>query len=429
VTVALKIPVCAQPPFQLQIKESAFPGFPALQSMAVGVWNNHWILIGGRTDGLHKRQPFASFSTEGMNRFIYVVNVQTQQVWKHETANLPAPLREQLQSSNMQFAQHDSMLVLTGGYSYSYSKSDHITHPYLTVVQLPRLLHAIKNGGDPSTCFLQKENEAMAVTGGRLAYANGTWYLAGGQKFTGRYNPHGPDHGPGFEQVYTNAIRRFMFNVSRADISISLMPEWRDTNVLHRRDYNLLPQHKPDGSPYFTMYSGVFRPDVDQPFTTLVHFDASGFNEQQGFAQYYNHYHTAALPAFSKKAGISYAVFFGGIAQYYVNEKGKKESDNNVPFVNTISVVERGPNGTQEHVLPVNMPALLGASAEFVPASTAPFNVQGVLDMDNLGKKPLLVGYIIGGIESDAPNVFWGPPMRNDSRATGRIFEVYVSRR
>jgi hypothetical protein len=74
------------------------------------------------------------------------------------------------------------------------------------------------------------------------------------------------------------------------------------------------------------------------------------------------------------------------------------------------------------------MPALLGASAEFVPEASAPFNAQGVLELDNLGNKPVLVGYIIGGIESDAPNLFWGPPMRNDSRATGRIFEVYISR-
>jgi hypothetical protein len=296
------------------------------------------------------------------------------------------------------------------------------------VVQLPRLVHAIKNGDDPTACFMQKDNEAMAVTGGRLAYANGIWYLAGGQKFTGRYNPHGPDHGPGFEQVYTNAIRRFNIKPQNNEVTITMLPEWRDSNVLHRRDYNLLPQQQQDGSLYFTMYSGVFRPDVDQPFTTLVHFDANGFKEQQGFDQYYNHYHTAALAAFSKKAGTSYAVFFGGIAQYFVNEKGKKESDSNVPFVNTISAVERGPNATKEHVLPVTMPALLGASAEFVPAAAALFNANGLLDLDNIGNEPMLVGYIIGGIESNAPNVFWGPPMRNDSKATGRIFMVYISR-
>lgn len=49
----------------------------------------------------------------------------------------------------------------------------------------------------------------MAVTGGRLNQINNTYFLVGGQRFTGRYNPMGPEHGPGFTQEYTNQIKQF----------------------------------------------------------------------------------------------------------------------------------------------------------------------------------------------------------------------------
>ena len=88
----------------------------------------------------------------------------------------------------------------------------------------------------------------MAVTGGYLGLLNDEFYLVGGQRFMGRYNPMGPDFGPGFIQEYTNAIRRFRIADDGTErYAITDYEETVDTAELHRRDYNLVPQIFPNG--------------------------------------------------------------------------------------------------------------------------------------------------------------------------------------
>ena len=67
----------------------------------------------------------------------------------------------------------------------------------------------IINGEAITSFFRQISHPKMAVTGGYVGYLDSVVYLAGGQYFEGRYNPMGPDHGPGFTQEYTNEIRKF----------------------------------------------------------------------------------------------------------------------------------------------------------------------------------------------------------------------------
>jgi hypothetical protein len=56
------------------LQEITIPGMPGLQSFAWGEHNGEWLLIGGRTDGLHRRQPFAAFLAEDNNTSAYVVD-------------------------------------------------------------------------------------------------------------------------------------------------------------------------------------------------------------------------------------------------------------------------------------------------------------------------------------------------------------------
>lgn len=108
-----------------------------LQSYAVGTHDGEWLLVGGRLDGLHRRQPFAAFSADGKNQDLIVVNPTTNSVWRRPLSDLPTKVREQLSSSNMQFYQDGERLICTGGYGYSPTAGDHITFPYLTVIDLP----------------------------------------------------------------------------------------------------------------------------------------------------------------------------------------------------------------------------------------------------------------------------------------------------
>ena len=42
------------------LEEITIPGMPGVQSFAWAQQGNEWLLLAGRTEGLHQRQPFAS---------------------------------------------------------------------------------------------------------------------------------------------------------------------------------------------------------------------------------------------------------------------------------------------------------------------------------------------------------------------------------
>lgn len=48
-------------PFQIMVEPMIIPGLGGLQAYAYGQDNGKWLILGGRLDGLHRRQPFAAF--------------------------------------------------------------------------------------------------------------------------------------------------------------------------------------------------------------------------------------------------------------------------------------------------------------------------------------------------------------------------------
>lgn len=410
----------------LRIETVHWEGFPRLQSFAAATWQGKWIFMGGRTDGLHLKQPFAAFHPQYNNTSIYVADPQQRRIWQAPVTTLPVALAEQLQSTNMQFVQQGDKLYLFGGYGFSESKKQFITHPQLTLVALPQLVAAMEQGTSFEHCFTTITDERFAVTGGGVGYMDGRFYLVGGQKFTGRYNPHGPTHGPGFVQQYTNAIRSFQIRTTANTISVENYTEQRDSVHLHRRDYNLVPQHFGAGTPGFTVFAGVFRYDADLPWLYPVDVYANHHQAQPQLEQRYSHYHSAYVPIWSASAQQMHTLFFGGIAQYYV-ENGTDKKDNDVPFVNTISQVTRSGNQWQELALPVQLPGLLGTSAWFAVHPTIPQTPHHIIDWDVLPAGEQLLGYIVGGIESSVPNIFW-PNNGSQSKATSTLLAVYATK-
>ncbi len=156
----------------------------------------------------------------------------------------------------------------------------------------------------------------FAVTGGQMSKIDGTFYLVGGQRFKGRYNPMGPDHGPGFVQEYSNQIRKFRIENSPKDLEISDFESVTDEQNLHRRDFNMLPQIFPNGEQGLTVFSGVFQYDPNVPFTTTVDIFKTKHKLNTGFTQFLSHYHSARVVLFSKKQNKTENIFFGGISQF-----------------------------------------------------------------------------------------------------------------
>ncbi|MCB9192112.1 MAG: T9SS type A sorting domain-containing protein [Flavobacteriales bacterium] len=417
----------AQPNFNLTIEEVTLLNGPGLQSFVVGQHDGKWLLIGGRTDGLHQRQPFASFLASDNNTTAYVVDPVSLQVWSASLSTLPTALNEQLQSTNMEFVQRDTVLYIVGGYGYSATAADHTTYPYLTAVNVPSTISAIINGTAIEGHFRYTTNNNLAVTGGYMHLLNGTFYLVGGQFFEGRYNPMGPSHGPGFTQVYSEAIKTFDVTDNGSSLTISNYNETTDAANLHRRDYNMVPQVFPNGDYGFTAFSGVFRPDVDLPWHNSVDITASGHTVNNTFDQLLSQYHSAHLPIYDQAANEMHTLFFGGMARYYYDGNGTLIDDENVPFVKTISLVTRDENGGMiEQNLSLQMGAFLGSGAEFIPVENVDYLNSEVLNLNSLSNnQPTLVGYIYGGIESSAENIFF----INDgtqSWASNRLFKVYI---
>jgi hypothetical protein len=418
-------PAVAQQPINIRLNSIELKEMPGLQSFAAAQYQSKWVLIGGRLDGLHMKQPFASFNPEFNNTDIVVVDFLNKKVIKSSVLSLPKPISEQLQSSNMEFVQLGNLLYLFGGYGYSASQRKFLTHPRLTVIHLPQLIEAVLKNNSLEPCIFSIEDDRMAVTGGGAGVLNNRFFIIGGQKFTGRYNPHGPDHGPGFVQEYTNEIRSFELELKETSIRVLNYKAVKDETELHRRDYNLVPQIFPSGKQGFTVFSGVFQYKENLPWLHPVDVFETGYQPNNQFQQRFNHYHSAHLAVYSKKQNQMSTIFFGGIAQFY-REKGITKEDTEVPFVNTISQVSRSANGAmQELVLDATMPGLLGSSAWFFFNEQLPHFDNEILNWDALAQGEQLAGYIIGGIHSSAPNIFW-PNTGDQSIASASIIAVYI---
>ena len=414
--------------YSITLEEVDMPSFPALQSFVIGTTETEWLVIGGRTDGLHRRQPWAAFQPEGGNTQIYVLNPTSGDVWSAGLGSLTIPLQEQLQSTNMEFFDSEEHLVIIGGYGYSPTIDDHITFPYLTRVDKLELIQAVKDGSDITSYFQQIEDDRFRVTGGYLGRINDEYLLVGGQDFEGRYNPMGPDHGPGFSQEYTNAIQRFTISDDGTNIGVANWQITVDSLELHRRDYNLVPQVFPDGTFGYTAFSGVFQYDMDLPWLNTVDIVETGYQVVPGFNQYLNQYHTAHAALYDPMSKKMTTLFFGGIAQYYLNEQGDLVQDDNVPFVKTISAVSRDANGNITETIAGGMMDYLGTSAEFIPDPEHLQFAQGILDISEWEEGQVQeIGYIVGGIQSSEANIFFTNE-GDQSEASARVFRVLAQR-
>jgi hypothetical protein len=190
-------------------------------------------------------------------------------------------------------------------------------------------------------------------------------------------------------------------------ISITNKQKIVDAEQLHRRDYNVISQITKDRQEGIIAFSGVFQVQADIPYLNSVSIDSAGHSVNPNFSQYYNHYHCATIPLYDSLNNKMHNLFFGGIAQYY-DSAGILVQDNNVPFVKTIARVTRDEfGGLSEYKMSTEMPGYLGAGAEFLINQNIPTFTNGIIKLNSLTEDSVLLGYVFGGINSTAKNVFW----------------------
>ncbi|TXE16756.1 T9SS type A sorting domain-containing protein [Psychroserpens burtonensis] len=422
--------IVAQDQFTVQIEPLVITNAPNIHSFSWGkTTDGKWVVLGGRIDGLHQRQPFVSFLENDNNKSVYIIDPVTNQTWSTSISVLQTSLFEQLQATNQEFHQRGNTLYIMGGYGFSASQNDHITYDKLTAVDVDGLANAVINNTSIVSFFRQISNTNLAVTGGHLGLLNNVFYLCGGQYFEGRYNPMGPNNGPGFIQNYTDEIRTFDISDNGTTLSIVNYSAQNDTDNLHRRDYNMAPQIFPDGTAGFTMFSGVFQHTANLPWLNTVDVTASGYMVNNTFNQYLSQYHSAKIPVYDTSNNVMHTLFFGGLSQYKLDTNGNLIQDDNVPFVKTISKVSRFGDGSMvESSLGIEMPTFLGTGAEFIQLNNnLNYLTNEIVDLNNLEEGITLVGYIFGGIESTQENIFF----TNDgtqSSASNLAFKVFINK-
>ena len=408
--------------FDIYLEAITIEGLPGVQSYAFGQFEDYWVIIGGRLDGLHRRQPFLSFSYDGNNKEIIVIDIKNKVFYTSDLNKLETNISEQLSSTNLQFFQSENFLYLTGGYGFSPNAGNHITYPALIAVDVEGLINAVISKSNIQPFFRRYEDDFFAVTGGYLQKLDDIYYLIGGHNFTGRYNPM---NGSSFVQKYTDQIRKFTINDDGQNLNIQQIEVITHSNTFHRRDYNVVPQIMPDGSYAMTAFSGVFRQEADIPYLSSVDINSDSYRVVDNFAQYLNHYHCAHVPIYDESENMMHTIFFGGIAQYFYKDDILTQDDN-VPFVNTIGRVTRYSNGTMREFKFLNdMPGLLGASAEFITSQNVSVYPNHVIKMDSLESDSTLIGYIFGGIRSTEPNIFFNDD-GTKSNANANIYAVYL---
>lgn len=389
-------------PFQLQINAHPIPGMPALHSFSWAKFQNKWLIIGGRNNGLHGFQPPFAFPTANQNDSIFLVDPDSNLTWKVSTNSLPLAIQEHIISSNQQFTQVGNHLYITGGYGYMTSQNTLWTFPAITRIDVSGLASAIRNQTSILPYFQQIEDSRMAVTGGHMVELDSTFLLVFGHEFNGRYNPH---NGSSFSQTYTESIRSFRMEDSAGYPVIRNYAEQIDTANFHRRDYNLVPQVFPNGDLGYTGFTGVFQKTDDLPWLNSVDIIQGTGVVNNSFQQKLNQYHTANLSLYDSIGQVNYTVFFGGMGWFYPDSTGAIIIDSLVPFVKTVSYIERSATQIQEGWFSINMPGYLGASAEFIPAAINEYPNE-VLKLHSLDSGWHTLGYIVGGIESDTKNIF-----------------------
>ena len=409
----------AQFPYRIVLDEIEIEGLPGMHSFAYAQHEGKWIIIGGRLDGLHARQPFAAFPASSNNTSIFLIDVANRTFKTKSLGSLPQALQEQLQATNMNFTQSGKHLILIGGYAFAASLGNHITFPNLAVVDIPGLIAAIETDAPILPYFRQIRDEKFAVNGGQLGQIEDKHLLVGGHRFNGRYNPMG---GNSFSQTYTEAIISFKLDLKGTELRYHDYEVTKDAVHLHRRDYNLVPFMFDRSTPGYLLSSGVFQKQADLPFLYPVEILSDSYTPREDFNQYLSNYHGPKVGLYQEAENQMHALFFGGISQYYY-QGNEMVKDDAVPFVKTISRVTRNSDGAYtEYRMDTEMPALNTASAEFIINPRLPQTPHKVLLLDQVAEETIILGHILGGIESPSLNPF----AMNQTQTTSASAKIYT---
>jgi len=411
----------AQPPFKLQI-EPVSTKVPGTHSFAFAQSGTKWLIIGGRTNGLHGSSSNDGFPTEYANNNVIVIDTVSWQSWKSSLSILPYSIADPLRSTNMQYYHDGTYLYMVGGYGKDSVLNKYVTFSSLSAVHVDNMINAVVTSGSIAPHIRQISDTLFRVCGGELMELGNYYYLMFGHDFQGRYSD--PPSAL-FTQQYTNQLRKFILNDNGVSLSISSVSGQTDTANFHRRDLTAAPKVKPDGSFAIGAYGGVFQYEKNLPWRNPISIDVNGTAVNSAYEQIMSQYTCANFVLYDSTAKDLYTTFLGGISLYdYKPSTSTAELDTLVPFIQDITTFTEHSTGLcEEAVLPVQFSVRLGSNAKFVPNNAVPHFSNGVIKFRSLpATKRTLIGYMYGGIYSKISNLAATQSWPNDT-----VYRIYVT--
>lgn len=408
----------AMPPFTFDMEPVINAGLPGFHSFAFAQSGSKWLIIGGRTNGLHGMNANDGFLTADANNNVVVIDTVTWQVYTSSLSALPYAIADPLRCTNMQYFADSTYLYVIGGYGRDSVLNQYVTFPTLSAIHINNIINAVLNNTSLAPHIRQITDTNLRVCGGELAKISSDYYLCFGHDFEGRYaDPPVPI----FTQIYSNQVKKFDIVDNGVTMSISNYVTQTDTNNFHRRDINVIPEIRPNGTEALGAFAGVFQKTVNWPWLQPIEIQANG-STLLNYQQQMNHYKCFTIPIYDSLSQRMYSTFFGGMSLNDFNPQNNTiAQDSLVPFVTDVTTFRKDPNGyMEETVLPIQLPGYLGTNAVFVPREDISMYDNGVIRFRALPNQRTLVGYLFGGIRGTGTNLF--PTTANDT-----VYRVFIT--
>lgn len=432
-------------PYNISLQPYDFgsAALPTLHSFAAGHIDGKWVLLAGRTNGMHGFSNISTqnFPPQSQNRDVWVIDPVAKTSWSRSlegaAGGFTADQLNSLTPTNNQFYQRGDRLYMSGGYGLKSGPSTNGTFNTLTAIDLPGLVDwAMGGGGTAKDHVRQISDPLFSVTGGAMYEMGGRMHLVFGQDFQGNYNP-------AKNGTYTNQVRSFDIVDDGATLAIANPTTTTPDPNYRRRDLNIVPVIRPGTGGQLdeglAVLSGVFTTTFGA-WTVPVEIDSLGVPTMADptapgtFKQGMNGYHAARVGLYSESSGDMHQLLFGGISLQYLDaHTGQIETDDALPFVNDVSsiVIDSAGEYSQHRIgeYPVlndldGVRLRFGAGAEFFMAEGIETYANGVLKLDKISQ-PTTLGYIFGGIVTNGPHTQGTPPAA--SAGSNQIFTVVYS--
>lgn len=441
-------------PYRLQITQAPFSLPVGLQAYALGKYKQEWLLLAGRTFGLHGFLG-DTFPVSSQNTMAYVINLTTGTIYSRSFTDPSAKLSQeqidQLSATNPFFFQGDgsNTLYMVGGYGFNTLTQTYDTKSVLTAIDIPNMIKWVKKkekSKSAAKCIRQVSHPLLQATGGALYQSDPHQpYLLGlGQNFIGNYFDTTANG------IYTHQIRPFQIIDTGKNLLVQPYSQPIPISTYRRRDLNIVPIIKKKGKSMqqaYVVLGGVFTPGNDfGAWTVPIEIAPDGSSKMldpNTFAQGMNNYDCPVVGLYSEKTNDMYTVLFGGISFLYsvnggfYSPGGSFFEDFELGFTNDVTTIRIDSSGNyQQYFMSATFPAIMptfgtapgpellfGASANFFPAENLPQYPNGVIALDKLGSSPILLGYIVGGIQSSMAETD-SETGNVDTHASNYIFKV-----